>query len=129
MEQITTGEIVVSIKENRPLLHRNKPIQTFAEEEFRRLGINKTKDGTGILIFFLLKEKSFVILADENINSKAPTQTWESIKEEMLQWIKEGNFAAAIIHGINRVGNILSPHFPFLSGTVNEISNRVIIRK
>lgn len=129
MEQITTGEIVVSIKENRPLLHRYKPIQTFAEEEFRRLGINKTKDGTGILIFFLLKEKSFVILADENINSKVSPQTWESIKEEMLKRIKEGSFTAAIIHGIDRVGNILSPHFPFLPGTINEISNRVIIRK
>lgn len=129
MEQITTGEIVVSAKEKRSLFQKQKPIQQFAEAEFMRLGINKTKGGTGILIFILLQERSFVILADDNINSKVSHETWEVIKEEMLGRIKEGNLTAAIIHGIESVGEILKPHFPFLPGTTNEISNRVIIRK
>ena len=50
-ESLTAGEISVSIKEKRKFSQRNKSIREIAEEEFFRLGIDKTRDKTGILIF------------------------------------------------------------------------------
>ncbi|MBI2419690.1 MAG: hypothetical protein HYV28_17645 [Ignavibacteriales bacterium] len=44
MEKITSGEIVVSIKEKRGLFQRGKTIRQLAEKEFTRLKMNVTRD-------------------------------------------------------------------------------------
>ncbi len=126
-EKKTAGEICVSIKEHRSFLQRNKSVKKLAEEEFFKLGIDKTRDKTGIIIFFLLEARQFHILADEGINKKVPEKTWDKIKDEMQEHFTEGEFPKGIIHGIDRVGKILSEHFPIKSDDTNEISNRVIL--
>lgn len=126
-EKITAGEICVSIKERRSLIQKNKPVRKLAEEEFFKLGIDKTRDKTGIIIFFLLEAREFYILADEGINKKVPEKTWDKIKDEMQSHFMEGNFSEGIIHGVERVGDILSEHFPIKPDDTNEITNRVVL--
>ena len=67
-EKTTAGEIAVSIRDYKSLLERRTTLRKLAEKEFTRLGINKTREGTGVLIFLLLSERQFYILADDNIN-------------------------------------------------------------
>lgn len=126
-EKKTSGEISVSIKEHRSFLQRNKSVRELAEEEYLKLGINKTRDRTGILVFFLLEAREFYILADESINNKVPEKTWDKIKDEMQTHFIDGKFSEGIIHGVGRVGKILSEHFPIKSDDTNEISDRVIL--
>ena len=126
-EQKTAGEICVSIKENRSFLQRNKSVRQLAEEEFFKLGIDETRDKTGIIIFFLLEARQFHILADEGINKKVPEKTWDTIKDEMQEHFLEGRFSEGIIHGIERVGKILGEQFPIKPDDTNEISNRVVL--
>jgi uncharacterized membrane protein len=126
-EKKTAGEICVSIKEHRSFFQRGKSVRKLAEEEFFKLGINKTRDKTGIIIFFLLEAREFYILADEGINQKVPEKTWDKIKDEMQVHFLEGNFSNGIIHGVERVGKILSEHFPIKPDDTNEISNRVVL--
>lgn len=126
-EAKTAGEICVSIKEHRSFLQRNKSVMKLAEEEFFKLGIDKTKDKTGIIIFFLLEAREFYILADEGINVKVAEKTWDKIKDEMQNHFLEGRFSEGIIHGVDRVGKILSEHFPVKKDDTNEISDRVIL--
>lgn len=126
-EKKTAGEICVSIKESRSFLQRNKSLRKLAEEEFFKLGIDKTRDKTGIIIFFLLEARQFYILADEGINRKVPEKTWDNIKDEMQEHFLEGRFSEGIIHGIERIGKILGEHFPIKPDDTNEISNRVVL--
>jgi uncharacterized membrane protein len=126
-EQKTAGEICVSIKESRSFLQKNKSVKQLAEEEFFKLGIDGTRDKTGIIIFFLLEARQFYILADKGINKKVPEKTWDTIKDEMQEHFLEGRFSEGIIHGIERVGKILSEHFPIKPDDTNEISNRVVL--
>jgi uncharacterized membrane protein len=126
-ESRTAGEICVSIKERRSFTQRSKSVRELAEEEFFKLGIDKTRDKTGIIIFFLLEAREFYILADEGINKKVPENTWDKIKDEMQEHFIEGKFSEGIIHGVDRVGKILSEHFPIKPDDTNEISNRVVL--
>ena len=91
------------------------------------MGVDKTRDNTGILIFFLLDERQFYILADKGINEKVEPKTWDSIKNEMQKMFLKGNFSKGIIHGVEEVGKILSTHFPIKPDDTNELSNRVVI--
>ena len=126
-EKKTAGEICVSIKEHRSFLQRNKSVGKLAEEEFYKLGIDKTRDKTGIIIFFLLEAREFSIRADEGINKKVPEKTWDKIKDEMQQHFTEGKFSEGIILGVEKVGRILGEHFPIKADDTNEISNRVVL--
>lgn len=127
-EKITSGEIVVSIKQRKGFFSKWKPIRVLAENEFRRLGIKKTEAGTGILLFMLLEDRQFYVLADEGIHSKVADNTWDKISAELAKYFSEGKFCEGILAAVEEIGNILSVHFPILPGDKNEISNKVIIR-
>ncbi|MHB1688261.1 MAG: TPM domain-containing protein [Ignavibacteriaceae bacterium] len=127
VEKTTAGEICVVVKEHIQFLQRNKPIHNLAEKEFFRLGVDKTRNKTGILIFVLLPKRQFYVMADSGINEKVPEKTWDIVKDEMQKMFLNGEFSKGIIHGVQRVGNILSEHFPVKPGDTNEISNEVII--
>jgi uncharacterized membrane protein len=127
-EMETSGEICLSVKEQKKFFDRNKDIRELAEKEFNRLGIYKTEDRTGILIFILLKEREFYILADQGINSKVEKDTWNNVKDEMGSDFSKGEFSSGLIKCIDTVGNILRQHFPIKPGDRNELANRVIIR-
>jgi uncharacterized membrane protein len=126
-ERYTSGEICLSIKEKRKFLQTRKDVPRIAEEEFLRLGINNTRDKTGILIFILLSERKFYILADEGINSKVEQDTWNKIRDLMAEDFSHGNFSAGIINCIESVGDILASHFPIKPDDKNELSNKVVI--
>lgn len=126
-EKKTAGEIKVSIKETRSLYQRNKNIRQLAEEEFYRLGVDKTRDDTGILIYLLLGERQFYILADKGINEKVEPAIWDTIKDKMQELFSRGEFCSGILFGIEEIGKILSKHFPIKPGDINELSNRVVI--
>lgn len=126
-EQNTSGEIRVSIKEKRSFYEYKKDVARLAKKEFNKLGMANTRDKTGILLFLLLGERKFYILADEGINNKVQQNTWDNVRNEIQNNFREGKFAAGIINGIEKVGNILSEHFPIRNDDTNELSNKVIL--
>ncbi|MCX6151216.1 MAG: TPM domain-containing protein [Ignavibacteriales bacterium] len=125
MEDITSGEIRVSVKEHRKLLQRKKSVHELALAEFIRLKMHETRDKTGILIIILLEERKFHILADEGINEKVPDNTWDDISNEMQTEFQKGLFSEGIILGVEKVGKILQVHFPIKADDTNELSNKV----
>jgi len=126
-EKRTAGEIRISIKEKRKFLQRNKTLKQLAEDEFFRLGMNKTRDETGILIFLLLGERQFYILADKGINEKVEPTTWDSIKDKMQAMFLKGEFSKGILFGIDEIGKILITHFSVKQDDKDELSNRIAI--
>lgn len=126
-EKLTAGEICVSIKEHKDFLNKFTPVKKMAEKEFLRLGLGKTRDKTGILIYILLEEKQFFILADSAINNLVAENTWDSIKDEMQLSFRRGMFSKGVINGVEQVGKILSAHFPVKPDDTNEIPDKVII--
>ncbi|MBI1932630.1 MAG: TPM domain-containing protein [Ignavibacteriales bacterium] len=127
VELITSGEIRVSIKEERKLSERNSTLRALCEKEFYKLNMHQTKDKTGILLFFLLGERKFYILADKGINEKVEQNVWKDVSMEIEQNFKNGYFAEGIISGIEKVGKILNEHFPIKPEDINELTNKIIL--
>jgi uncharacterized membrane protein len=126
-EKFTAGEISVSIKEKTPFSLTKKTTKEIAEAEFFRLGLDKTRDKTGILILLLLKEKSFYILADAGINEKVESHTWDKIKDNMQEMFAKGEFSRGIISAVEQTGKILAEYFPVKPDDKNELPDRVNI--
>ena len=127
MEKITAGEIRLSIKEGKRFFEKNRNIKDLAIREFYKLKMDKTRDHTGILIFLLLKEKQFFILADSGINEKVGQGTWDGVKDKMKELFENGKFSDGILYGIEKVGLLLGEHFPVKPDDTNELSNKVVL--
>ncbi|MDR3668235.1 MAG: TPM domain-containing protein [Ignavibacteriaceae bacterium] len=126
-EKLTAGEICVSIRERKTFFQKRKSVHDLAKLEFARLGIGKTRDKTGILIYIILEERQFFILADSAINNKVNENTWHKIKDGMQEFLRKGMFSKGILHGVEETGKVLAEHFPVKPDDTNEIPDRVIL--
>jgi uncharacterized membrane protein len=125
-EKKTSGEIRVVIRHDRQFKERKLELHQLALKQFYSLGMEKTRDKTGVLIFILLSERNFRIVADEGINAKVEDGTWNRIAETMMQYFRDAKYFDGIKIAVEAVANELSNHFPRKSDDANELSNEVV---
>ncbi|MFM6929888.1 MAG: TPM domain-containing protein [Bdellovibrio sp.] len=99
-----------------------------AHLEFYLNKINKTKHGTGILLFISVMERKAVILADEGINSKLSQETWNQILGKLGEQLNKSNWSFGFTEAIESCGHHLKEHFPVTDGGDNQLKNNLIIR-
>jgi uncharacterized membrane protein len=127
-EQQTSGQIRVSVRQRRARNERTLSVEDLARKEFHALGMTKTADRTGILIFLLLEDRKFHLLADEGIHKKVGEGTWQTIADEMARHFSEKKFREGILHGVRSVAVELGRHFPHKPGGRDELPNTVHVQ-
>lgn len=129
VERSTVGEIVLSFRNRKTWLEKLYSNHELAMKDFDRLGVYKTKERTGVLIFLIFEEKYFDIIADEGIFAKIPDETWNKIEDKLKVEFKSKNYASGVISLINEIGEILSQEFPTRAGADNddEIDREIVI--
>jgi len=127
-EELTAGEVRVSIFSKRPRKLKKLTLEELALDEFYRLGMDKTRDKTGILLLIILAERKFHILADTGINTKVEQQTWDELAGKLSESFKNGNYLDGVTESVLRMGAILAKHFPIKTDDTNELSNEVSVR-
>lgn len=127
-EEKTAGEVRVSIFSKRPRKLKNLSLKEVAQAEFFRLGMDKTRDKTGILLLIILVERKFQILADSGINAKVDQQTWDELAERLSEHFKNGKYLEGVQYCVRQMGVILAQHFPIKADDTNEISNEVSVQ-
>lgn len=127
VEKKTSGELRVSIREKRHRSEKELDLAGVAANEFRRLEMDKTRDATGVLLFFLFSDRKFQILADTGIYTRVPQATWDAIAVDISTHLRAGRFGDGICYGVDECGKLLAREFPIQAGDVNELSNDVSI--
>ena len=126
VEKKTSGEIRVVARHQRHRKENMLSLHDLALREFHHLGMEKTRDRTGVLILILFSERKFQIIADEGIHTKVDEGTWERLAAKMSSHFKEGNYAEGITETIREVGSLLAGYFPRRPDDGNELSNTVV---
>jgi uncharacterized membrane protein len=125
-EKNTAGEIRVVIRQRRHWKERKLSLHDLTLREFYRLGMQNTRDKTGVLILLLLSERKFQIIADEGIHKKVEDGKWDKLAGSMTDCFKKGNYSEGIAETIRAVGDELSKHFPRRPDDTDELSNEII---
>lgn len=126
-EKTHSGEIRISVNSSLSFLENFFDIKKLAIREFKKLGMENTRDKTGVLIYISLTKKQFYILADEGINQKVSQSYWDSLAENLKNEFIIGNYRIAIIETITNIGIKLSEFFPRKVDDTDELSNKVVI--
>lgn len=133
-EAQTSGEIrvlIVAASSVFPQLSkqdRRAALRQRAVREFTKLGIQNTRDRTGVLIMVSLEERMVQVLAGSGINSVVPEHTWSAMVRCITEGIKVGSPAKGIVAAVADIGKMLAENFPMKSDDANELSNTVVIK-
>ena len=106
-EHKTSGEIRVSISHK----HIDDPVAA-AQAEFLRLGMNKSSERNGVLIFVAPRARKFAVVGDEAVHKKCGDEFWRKLADAMAGYFRKAEFTPGIIHGVQKAGDLLAEHFP-----------------
>ncbi|WP_407429206.1 TPM domain-containing protein [Arcticibacter sp.] len=120
-EKNTSGEIRICAERNCPVPNAFDRAASY----FLKIGMDKTSQRNGVLIYIATDDHKFAIIGDEGINRQVPEGFWNSTKERMIGKFRTGSLASGIIEGITAAGEQLQKLFPVQDGDKNELSDDI----
>ena len=133
--QLEHDEIVGAIREAeskmcgeiRVFVSRKEPEDAVAAAQlrFEKLGMTKTKERNGVLIYVAPRVRKFAIIGDVAIHRKCGDGFWKEVAHEMTGHFRKGEFTQGIVHAIRRAGGLMAKHFPRHEGDKNELSDEI----
>lgn len=127
-ESMHSGEICFVIEANLHVfdIFSRKSAKKRAVELFSNFKVWDTEHNNGVLIYLLLADHDFEILADRGIHQHVGATGWEAICQQMEAQFRRGQFEAGVIYGIAKIGEQLEQHYPAHVQKLNELSNAPI---
>jgi hypothetical protein len=128
-EATHTGEVCVAMEPALPVsrVWRRVPPQERALEVFGLLRVWDTEDNNGVLIYLLLADRRFEIVADRGIHRLVGNDGWEAIARQMEAIFAERRYIDAVEHGIRAINALLARHCPGGARDPNQLPNRPVL--
>ncbi|MGZ4961976.1 MAG: TPM domain-containing protein [Limisphaerales bacterium] len=114
------GEIRIFISRKEP-----EDAVVTAQRRFEKLGMTKTTERNGVLIYVAPRVRKFAIIGDVAIHQKCGDNFWKEVAHEMSDHFRKADFTGGIIHAIRRAGALMAEHFPRQAGGKNQLSDEI----
>ena len=106
-ERRSSGEIRVHVTGRKP-----EDLEERARRRFELLGMTRTADRNGVLLYIAPAVRRFQVRGDSGIHDTAGPDFWKEVAHEMEESVRRGEFTEGIVQGVEKVGEILARHFP-----------------
>ena len=129
-ESRTSAEIRVHLERRVPrrLLRRRHDALARAQHVFRRLGMHRTAERHGVLIYIAVEERRLAVVGDEGIHARVGDTHWNEVRDLMIEILREkGPPRRALERAIETLGRALAEHFPRRPDDRNELSDDVSV--
>jgi uncharacterized membrane protein len=107
-ESKTSAEIRVYIQRGKL---KGDPLVA-AQKKFQRLGMHKTSERNGVLIFIAPRAQKFAVVGDKAVHERCGHVLWRSVVTKMDEHFRNEKFSHALVEAIEEIGKALSAHFP-----------------
>jgi len=125
-EQRTSGEVRLFVESKCRYVD---PVDR-AKEIFLQLGMDKTEQHNGTLIYIAMEDHQAAILGDEGIYRKVGADYWKAEVAKMLMQFKTQHIVDGICMVISDLGEALTHHFPYNADTdKNELPDEIVFGK
>jgi uncharacterized membrane protein len=115
-ERKTSGEIRVFLSHRKP-----EDAVAAAQRAFDQLGMARTRERNGVLIFVAPRVRKFAVIGDAGVHQHCGPEFWTALAAEMSGHFRKAEFTIGIAHGIRKAGELLARHFPRQPDDVNEL--------
>lgn len=121
-ETRSRGEIRVHVAEREVTDPRAE-----AAVEFVRLGMTKTGERNGVLLFVAPESQAIAVIGDRDIHARCGEELWAAVAQTVRDEFRAGRFTEGIVAGVRAIGDELARHFPRRPGETdrNELPDGV----
>ena len=98
-----------------------------ARHVFTHLGMHRTAERHGVLIYLAVEDRTLAIVGDEGIHRRVGDDYWARVRDLMLERLKTATLREAIVSAVRKVGRVLREHFPRRPSDANELSDQVSV--
>jgi putative membrane protein len=109
-----------------PAATKHRRVRRRALAIFEAAAAGRTSGRTGILIYVSLAERRAEIIGDDAITGVTTPDTWGEAMAALLVEVREGRFGDGIVAAVERIGAVLTEHFPRSAQDSNEIPDKLI---
>jgi uncharacterized membrane protein len=120
-ERGTSGEIKVHVEARCP----GKDATRRAQGLFQKLGLHKTRERNGVLIYVAMSDRVFALHGDEGIHQAVGSPFWAEAAAAMKDAFQRGAFAEGLVAAVQAVGARLAERFPPRADDKNELSDEI----
>jgi len=120
-ERLTSGELKVHIEGRCPVPDPAKR----AQDLFSKLGLTRTRDRNGVLLYVATRERRFAILGDQGIGEDPSSPFWDEARQRMTFALRRGAFGEGIVNALMAIGERMSKKHPRNIDDKNEIDNEI----
>jgi uncharacterized membrane protein len=120
-EKETSGEIRVFVSRKKV----TDPVVA-AQAHFFELGMEKTREHNGVLLFVAPRTHKFAVIGDAGVHSKCGDEFWSALATEMSGYFRRSEFTSGLVHGVRKAGELLAKHFPRRPDDTNELPDEVV---
>lgn len=124
-ERLTSGEIRLFVESRCEYVD---PMDR-AREAFVSLGMDKTKQRNGVLLYIAILDHQFAILGDQGIHDKVGTDFWQQEAILLKKHFSSNQIVEGIEVCVKEIGESLYHYFPYESGDQNELPDDIIFGK
>lgn len=117
----TSGEVRVFVSSRR----KAEPVMERAARRFEKLGMTKTRDRNGVLVYLVPETREFAIIGDSGIHEKCGDAFWSDIAAALRRKLATGDFTGSIIEAVTAAGDALASHFPRRPDDQNELPDSI----
>ena len=100
-----------------------------AVEVFRYLGMDRTRERNGVLIYVACTSKVFAIVGDKGINDAVPGNFWNDVSAHIHDCFAKGKFAEGLADAVRMAGEKLRDYFPYRSDDINEQPDEISFKE
>jgi uncharacterized membrane protein len=129
-EARTSAEIRVHLERRVPRrlwLGRAPEVMTRAQHVFRRLGMHRTAERHGVLIYLAVEDRRFAVVGDEGIHGRVGDPHWHRVRDLMVEKLRSSAPREAIERAVEELGRALAEHYPRRPDDKNELSDEVSV--
>ena len=110
-EARSRGEIRVHVADHDVADPRAEAVSVF-----ERLGMTKTDERNGVLLFVAPASQAIEVIGDRDIHARCGEELWTAVAQTVRDEFRAGRFTEGIVAGVSAVGDELARHFPRLPG-------------
>ena len=98
-----------------------------AVQVFERLGMHRTAERHGVLIYVAIGDKKLAVIGDRGIHERAGEGYWQDLLGAATSHFREARPRDGLVHALRELGQVLRRHFPRRRDDVNELGDEVSI--
>lgn len=98
-----------------------------AIEVFQRLGMHRTAERNGVLVYVAITDRKLAVIGDEGIHGRVGEGYWRRLVDDMARHFLEERPRDGLAYSLAELGLALRQHFPRRPADTNELGDQVSI--